>query len=387
MRPRRRARAQRETVLVVGMGASWAAQPTVRSLARAGFRVLGAGQGGRVAGKSRYCEARYLVPPAVEQEAFAERIKQICARERVDVVLPVSDELLGALLFGPAAGGPWAVVGPTATEFTRLCDKACLLETAAAAGVASPASTVVTSAGAEAPLPPLPAYVKVVSGADAGRGVPRPVRVDDAEACEREVRRLVDRGEVVLIQEEILGRQLRFHFVRRHGEVAHLAARTIANYPFRVGPSTVSEFFSSPPALVEVSIPLLEVAGYDGSGVIQYVERDGVWYVHDVNLRMPSSVDATIAAGLDMPRLAVEIALGHTPDLTSVRPRSLRHVQLNGELLALRDALKGVAVGRSAREIVTGLATAMVAPGRRLAPLDIADPLPTVAAFTAVAQR
>ena len=46
-----RARAQRETVLLVGMGA-WAGQPTARSLARAGFRVLGAGLAGYLAGRA-----------------------------------------------------------------------------------------------------------------------------------------------------------------------------------------------------------------------------------------------------------------------------------------------------------------------------------------------
>ncbi|RDI75351.1 ATP-grasp domain-containing protein [Gaiella occulta] len=382
MTRRGRARTRRETVLVVDMGA-WAAQPTARSLARAGFRVLAAGVGGRVAGRSRYFTERHVIPPALEQEAFAERIERICARERVDVVVPLTDEILGGLLFGPASGGPWAVVGPTAEQFTRFCDKAVLLETAAAAGLASPASTVVTPAGVSGPLPPLPAYVKVVSGPDAGRAVPRPVRVGDAESCEREVRRLVERGEVVLIQEEVVGRQLRFHFVRRHGKMAHLAARTLANYPFRVGQSTVSQFLPSPPELVEVSVALLEAGGYEGAGVIQYVERGGVWYVHDVNLRMPSSVDATIAAGLDMPRFAVEIALGRVPDLASARPRPLRHVQLNGEVLALRDALGGVCVGRSAARIAAGLAVAVVAPGRQLAPLDVTDPLPTLAALTA----
>lgn len=368
-------------MLVVDMGA-WAAQPTARSLARAGFRVLGAGVGGRVAGRSRYFAERHLIPAAVEQEAFAERIERICTRERVDVVVPLTDEILGGLLFGPASGGPWAVVGPTTEEFTRFCDKTALIETAVAAGVASPASTVVTQEGASGPLPPMPAYVKVVSGPDVGRPVPRPVRVADLESCDREVRRLVERGEVVLVQEEVVGRQLRFHFVRRHGRLVHLAAQTLANYPFRVGQSTVSQFLPSPPQLVEVSVALLEAGGYDGAGVIQYVERGGVWYVHDVNLRMPSSVDGTIAAGLDMPRFAVEIALGRVPELASARPRSLRHVQLNGEVLALRDALTGVGVGRSAARIAAGLAAAVVAPGRQLVPLDLTDPLPTLAALT-----
>jgi carbamoyl-phosphate synthase large subunit len=382
---RRRGKTQRETVLVLGMGV-WSGQATARSLARAGFRVVGAGVGGRLAGRSRYCTARHVIPSPDDPQAFAERIEQICVRDGVAVVVPLTDDLLGAMLFGPASGGRWAVVGPSAAEFSRFCDKAVLLQTAIAAGVASPASIVITDGRADGPIPPLPAYLKVVSGPEAGRAVPRPVRVIDAEACERELRRLVDDWQVVLIQEEIVGRQLRFHFVRHQGGLAHLAARTIANYPYRVGPSTVSEFLPSPPALVEVSVALLEEVGYQGAGVIQYVERDGIWYVHDINLRMPSSVDGTIAAGMDMPRLAVEIALGQSADLASVRPRSLRYVQLNGEVLAFRDALRGVTVGRSALTIAAGAALAAAAPGRRLAPLDLTDPLVTLAALTAARQ-
>ena len=375
-----------ETVLVVGTE-TWAGQPTARSLARAGFRVVGAGVLGRIAGKTRYCVEQHAIPAGIDRDALVERVNQICVQEAVDVVVPLTDEFLGALLFGGAVGRAWKIAGPTPDEFNRFCNKAALIETASAASVASPASAIVGPEGARGPLPPMPAYVKLVTGPESGRAIGRPLRVTDEEACNREVGRLTAQGDTVLIQEEVVGRQLRFHFVRWRGEIVHLAARTVANYPFRVGPSTVSEFLLSPRELVEVSVSLLEAGDFDGFGVIQTIERGGIWYVHDVNLRMPSSVDATVAAGLDMPSLAVEIALGRRPDLSSTRVRPLRHLQLNGEVRALRDALAGSDVGRSARTIAAGLAVGVVAPGQRVVPLDLTDPLPTLAALSALRHR
>ena len=41
------------------------------------------------------------------------------------------------------------------------------------------------------------------------------------------------------------------------------------------------------------------------TGSVQFLERGGSFYIHDVNLRLPASVAVSIKAGLDMPALAV----------------------------------------------------------------------------------
>lgn len=385
----RRARAHGsnpETVLLLGT-AQWAAPASARSLARAGFRVIGAWEGGRLAGRTRYCKDLHRIPHASEMSAFLATLHDLCRRERVAAVLPLADELLGAALAGRADDAPWVLVGPTRAEFDAVCDKVRLVETAAGAGIASPAFVVIGPEGRQGPLPRFPAYVKVVSGAEAGRPAGRPVRVEDAQACDDVVSRLVAKGVVVMVQEEINGDLWRFQFVRSGGATAHLAARTLADHPVRVGQPTVSEFLGTPSAVADIGMRMLDQMDYQGAGVIQFILRDGVFFIHDVNLRMPSAVTGTVAAGLDMPRLAVELALGRAPALKGLRIRPVRLVQLPGELAAMRSTLGGVPTGRSVARIGAGIGLAAVLPGRVLDPFDPTDPLPTLAALAALRRR
>jgi hypothetical protein len=161
---------------------------------------------------------------------------------------------------------------------------------------------------------------------------------------------------------------------------------TLADYPFRVGESTVSRFTATPHALAEVAGALLEAVVFEGVGSLGFVEREGVFYAHDINLRMLGSIAGTIAAGLDLPRLGVEIALGKEPTLTPIRVRSLHFVHLHGELAALRGALGGEPPERPAAEIATGTVLAALLPGRMLYPLDLTDPLPILAVLAKAAK-
>jgi carbamoyl-phosphate synthase large subunit len=362
----------------------WAAPPTARSLARAGFRVVGAWEGGRLTGRTRYCRTMHELPPSAEPAEFVAAVEQICRDEDISAVVPLADEMLGALLHGASPDVPWKLVGPDRERFGRLCDKAGLRATAAAADIASPATSVVTVDGMEGERPPFPVYVKTLGGAVKGVPAGRPVRVTDEQSLDEAVGHLVAAGRSALIQEEVDGAQWRFHFVRHEGRTAHLAARTLGDYPFRVGQSTISYFTVTPPPLEEVGMRLIEHAGFEGAGSLQFVERGGVWYVHDANLRMPASVGGTIAAGLDMPRLAVEVALGTASPVKPVTVRPVKIVQLPGEVEALRDALGHRAGGRSAVSVLGGMARAAVMPHQRLIPFDPTDPLPTLAALALI---
>jgi hypothetical protein len=373
------------TVLVVGT-AQPSAAATARSLSRAGYRVIGAWQGGRLAGRTRYCEKLYRIPSTSDARAFLAAVNGICRVERVDAVMPLAEEMLGVLATGRDPAAAWTLVGPSPSVFRALCNKAGLLETLAAARLPSPLSAVVTSDGPNGPLPPLPSYVKVVSGVEGGSASGRPYRVTDPSSRDGIVSAHVASGRVVLVQEEVNGPLWRFHFARCGGRIAHVGVMTLAEYPFRVGESTVSRFTATPPALAEVGGALLEAVDFEGVGSLGFVERDGVFYAHDINLRMLGSIAGTIAAGLDMPRLGVEIALGRDPTLTSLRVRNLHFVHLHGELAALRGTLAGEPTGRSAAEIATGIVLAALHPGRMLYPLDLTDPLPILAVLAKAAR-
>src|SRR5215475_16190685 len=97
---------------------------------------------------------------------------------------------------------------------------------------------------------------------------------------------------------------------------------------------------------------------------------------------MPAAVAGTIAAGLDMPRLALEIALGRERLGEQSPGRQVRYVWFPGELKALRDRIGGQDVGRSGGAIMSSLVLGAVSPRRRLVPFDVRDPAPTLAGMS-----
>ena len=378
--------ASRATILVLPTGQR-AAQATARSLARAGYRVLGGWEGGRLTGKTRYCDQLVRIPPPGGGAAFLAAVRDLCVGERARAILPLSDEFQVALLQHPDAAAGAVVVGPSLEEFARLCDKVGLLETARRVGVATPASIVVRPGAELGDLPPLPAYVKVVTSIYGGRPAGRPLRVTDAAECARAVERSTQRGDTVLVQEEVDAPHWRYYFARRGATCLQLAARQIADHPRRVAQSSVLEFCDVPGQLEEASRRLLDAGGYEGVGSIQWIERDGEWLVHDVNLRMPANVAGPIAACLDLPVLAVEHALAGTsawpaPAKTPVD----RYVWLPGELSTLlsRAAAGGA---RSRGTILRTLLQAAISPRQRVGPSDLSDPLPMLAALAAAVRR
>jgi NAD(P)-dependent dehydrogenase (short-subunit alcohol dehydrogenase family) len=77
-----------------------AALAVVRSLGRAGHRMLVAGSRQRsLAGASRYCTAQlYLPDPLTEPAKYAEEVISADARNSVDTLIPISEDSLLAIL-------------------------------------------------------------------------------------------------------------------------------------------------------------------------------------------------------------------------------------------------------------------------------------------------
>jgi hypothetical protein len=133
-----------------------------------------------------------------------------------------------------------------------------------------------------------------------------------------------------------------------------------------------------PPKLLSGAVRLLDLVDYRGPGSIQAFECDGDIVVHDVNLRLPITVAVTIRAGLDMPRLAVEAALGETfcepSDFVSAT-----YVGLD-EVRHLVATVRGRNAATPARDIVADLWRGLVRRDFVLDELDVTDPVPTLLA-------
>lgn len=377
--------ATRGTVLVLQVGnrsGPWAC----RSLVRAGFRVVGAHEAGRLAGRSRYCPEPVRTASAVAApDDFLGDVERLCRHYAVDAVMSNDDEGITQLLAGEQQRLEGAVfVGPTRDQYDLVCDKARLHETARAAGLDAPLATAVESHAASNEWPPLPSVVKPrttqthVAGTLIRRNAivvrgPEERAAAIAEVCE------ATGGAVV--EERIIGTSWRAHFVGDGAEVAIVPVTTVRSSPEEAGMSSVQTVVAvAPPLLLEASRRLIAMLGYRGPGSLQFIERDGTFFLHDVNLRLPSSVAVSMLAGLDMPRLAVEVALGRSVDLRAVRARpGVRYVWFLGELRNLVRRIQARESLPRIWEVASEIALAFVSPHRVLDQFVLSDPLPTVA--------
>jgi hypothetical protein len=125
-------------------------------------------------------------------------------------------------------------------------------------------------------------------------------------------------------------------------------------------------------------VRLLDLVDYQGPGSIQAIECDGEIVVHDVNLRLPITVAVTIRAGFDMPRLAVEAALGEPfREPSGFVPAT--YVGLD-EIRHLVATVRGRNAATPAREIAADLWRGLVRRDFVLDQLDVTDPVPTLLA-------
>ena len=335
-----------ETVVVVeapGRAGMWAC----RSLRRAGFRVVGtAGSTRGLATAARECDAVAPVPsPQDDGEGFLDGLAEAVEAEGASAVMQTDNEGATELLTRFSGRTKAVVVGPDARQFSALCDKAILPSTLAAVGLASPITVVVGPDGETDDLPPLPCVVKPASagtGAGARHVHHLAVVVHDEEELAARIRELIDATGSAVVQERIVGTPWRIHFVASRTGFASLPVQTRLSQPRDAGMSTVQYVpEDAPEAIFSTAERLIRHVGYVGPGSVQFLERGGSFYIHDVNLRLPASVAVSIKAGLDMPALAVDCALGRDDVLAGVRPaRGVTYVWLAGEVSALVSSLR-----------------------------------------------
>lgn len=301
------------TVLVTD-GQQRKALATVRSLHRAGYRVhVAEDMALATALFSRYAVARAVYPsPGDRPEAFAAWLDGYVRRQGIDVVLPMDDATVAASL---QVDLPCRSLLPTAAAFARFRDKAQTLELAGRIGIPAPRWAIAPEEPARAAQVaseigfPLVIKPRVSSG---GRGLAL-VRQPEAFAAALRAARAHHSG--LLLQSWVgQGRQIDVGLLLDGGAViARFAQEELRHYPPVGGPSTLQESVDCP-VLVERAQRLLCAAGWRGPAEVEF-RRDaaGEFQLMEVNPRFWASLALGIQAGVDFPRLAVEVALGGDP--------------------------------------------------------------------------
>jgi predicted ATP-grasp superfamily ATP-dependent carboligase len=317
--------------ILVTDGEQRAALAVVRSLGRAGFTPLVVeSRSPSLAGVSRFTRGRFAAPDPLERPGpFADAIARLVRELDVDLVLPITDGSVLAVLDARDRLGRATVPFPSLDAFRRISDKQAVHAEASRLGLAVPAQhTVADPAGAAAldlgslafPLVLKPAR----STTDrAGRRIKLVVSYasNGAELRER-LSALPAEAYPVLLQQRIVGPGAGiFELVWDGRLVAAFAHRRLREKPPAGGVSVYSESIAADPMLVERSRALLERFQWRGVAMVEYKidAATGVAYVMEVNGRFWGSLALAIDAGVDFPRLLVESALGQAPPAPSYR--------------------------------------------------------------------
>ncbi len=297
--------------VVVTDGEQRAALAVVRSLGRAGYRVVVASSRPRpLAGSSRWAVRTVRTPcPLEAPQAAAAAWADLCRQVGAGILLPVTDA--GILVgFAAAEAFPGLRIPPGTREgFVRASDKAAVAAAGATVGLPAPEQVLVEAPDRrpDASGLPWPLVVKpsrsVVTDATGRRR-----KLGVAYAREpAELGRLLDglpaEAFPVLLQRRIEGvGEGVFVLPGPSGPPAVFAHRRLRERPPSGGVSTLRESIAVPHSLASHARHLLEALGWGGIAMVECkVDRDGTAWLMEVNARFWGSLQLAVDAGVDFP--------------------------------------------------------------------------------------
>ncbi len=324
----------------------------VRSLGRAGFAVSLAVGEGELARSSRHTRASVQLPdPLSGQPAvFAASVRAELERRRPAFLFATGDVTLAALADGRAEiAGLTRLVMPSAALLGLLNDRREILVHAAATGIRMPLGVAVDDLdqaqrlAAEMSFPVRVRPARRVVWGKGGRGArERGLVAFDCHAFLRSCAEILTLGPAVAeIPEE--GRPIILDLLWAHGEpvlacqVEALAGRGA----LRLEPCH-SETMAVDPELVARARAFVSPIG-PATGLIafEFIERNGDFVLTDARPGPSPTLALAMAAGVDLPRRAVELARDASAPAPPARPSTpqvglrMRHLTL--DLAARRE--------------------------------------------------
>ena len=311
--------------ILVTDGEQRAALAVVRSLGRAGHACWVVSSRQRsLAGASRFARGTAVVPdPLANPAAFRDQVAAIVTERRIEVVIPIADPSLLALLEAPERLAPAVIPFPDLATVRGVADKLRVAEAAGRCGIAVPAQVVAANrsevegaAGSRIAWPLVIKPVRSVAG-DAGHRIKVGVRlVESPQQLAAALDALPEAAYPVLLQERIYGPGVGIFLLIWRGQTrAIFAHRRLREKPPAGGVSVYRESIAADPDLVRRSRALLDTFGWEGVAMVEYKldQRTGQPYLMEINGRFWGSLQLAIDAGVDFPRLLVNLAQGGDP--------------------------------------------------------------------------
>jgi predicted ATP-grasp superfamily ATP-dependent carboligase len=282
----------------------------VRSLGRAGLRVVVADRRRTPAGASRRCSSSLRLPDVThDAAAFVDAVRSAVERLRPRIVIASHDGSIEALrAHRDSLGAPLALAAESALALA--VSKEATYGVADHIGVRRPRGATVrgpeelAAALREIPLPVVvkPDRSWIVSS-NGGVRMQAQVAVDATQA-ERSARRLLATGVGVLVQEWLPGRREAISLLRQGGDIKMRFAQVAYRMaPPLGGSSVLRESIDPPPDAVDAAERLVTAMDLDGYSEVEFRRAaDGEAVLMEVNARLSASVEVAVRAGVDFPR-------------------------------------------------------------------------------------
>lgn len=392
----RRSRPRPASTVVVLDGDTGPGLAVTRSLGRAGWTVLVPSRSR--AERSRFSAGTIDIPDAAAApEQFAAALRDLAARDDVDVVVPTTDaSLTGAWAVLESRERPHILGGDRDTVRIAL-DKVSCLRAAEEHGFPVPNWRVPeTLDAARSALDEIgfPCVVKPRRSFVLRDGVLEHLRhgfVRSPAELDEVVSSLRDGDELPILQQFVPGRALSVSAVIHRGEtLASVARETFTFYPIPGGTSVWKRTIAPTDVGVEEAIDLLRSVGLEGIAEVEYqVGSDGIPRLMEIGARLHGWVPLAIAAGVDLPLLAARAAIGAAITQTTPYRVGVEMRWPAGELLRLRDALRpssALPPGVGRRDVIAG-AWPLWRPGMAYDGIELGDLRPSLKSPAALLRR
>jgi biotin carboxylase len=313
--------------ILITDGETRAALAATRALGRRGHAVMVTGRGeGNLAAASRYCSRSWSVgDPEATPGLFAEQIREIVCREKIDILLPMAEQTIRCLYAVPLSLPPTCRFAAAPRQaFETLSDKVNLARLAITHGIGLPQTLFVPDGSriASAGIAPLtypvvikPMATRIVTATGMLHG--RVLHADHEDRLMEIYRIPVFQHYPSIVQERICGSGTGlFTLFDRDRHLALFSHRRLREKPPSGGVSVVCESVPLDPEMVRDAQKLLTAVGWKGVAMVEFKrdDRDGKAKLIEVNGRFWGSLQLAVAAGIDFPGLLVDYLMGKAPD-------------------------------------------------------------------------
>ena len=317
----RKPRQDAPSVLVTD-AARGSALAIIRSLGRAGYRVVAADASPRALGfRSRFAHARVVTPPPErEPKAFVEAILVAAREHAVDLVIPVTDAAILPLSAGRGRfAGTSRLALPEPEALEAAWDKLRTVELGADLGIPVPRTCLVRSTGealACAPEIGWPLVMKPRRSALLGETGVEAFQVafaSDADELARRMHGLEGRCDV-LLQAYSGGAGTGVELVCQSGRpLAAFQHERLREVPLHGGASSFRRSVPLDPVLFAHATRILAALEWTGLAMVEFKVGACGPKLMEINGRPWGSLPLAIASGVDFPRLLAEVMLHGAP--------------------------------------------------------------------------